>query len=170
MNNIINNDPDNIYYDILVSNIQSNSTIPIIVNYSDTRSISLLKDTTDYALSIIRFTVSTSVIPVFIPVIQQNQADIDLTIYSFTLSYTDTISGITYDFQQFLEFVPQDSSAQLPKAPNVNLPYYLQDNSTYYYFIYNYSYVINLINQIFANALIGLTNVCTLAGVFYQHY
>jgi len=136
----INCDPDNLYYDILVSNIQSNSNLPVIVNYLDTRSIRLLRDTTDYALSIIRFTVSTSVIPVFIPVIQQNQPDINLSIYSFTLSYTDTISGITYDYQQYLEFIPQDLSAQLPKSPNLNTPFKLQDNSTYYYFIYNYSY------------------------------
>jgi len=162
---MINHDPDNLYYDILVSNIQSNNNPPIIVNYLDTRSIPLLKDTTDYALSIIRFTVSTSVLPVFIPTIQQNQSDINLTIYSFTLSYTDTGTGITYDYQQYLEFAPQDLTTNIPTAPNVNTPYYLQDNSTGYYFVYNYTYLIDLINQTFANALTGLTTVCTTAGV-----
>lgn len=161
-----NQSDDNVYYDILISNVSSNDKQPVVVNYLDSRrSIPLINNTTDYALSIIRFTIDTTVLPVFVPVIQQNQANINLTIYSVTLSYTDTGSGVTYNFQQFMEFVPQDKSAALPIAPSSNPPYYVQDNSTLYYFVYNYSYLISLMNTTLVDATNGLIAACALGGV-----
>ncbi len=149
----------------MISNISSNSNQPVIVNYKDSRTIPLIKNTTGYELSIIRFTVDTTVVPVFIPVIQQNQSDVNLTIYSITLSYTDIGSGVTYNFQQFIEYEPQDFSVGVPLAPSSNPPYYVQDNSTSYYFVYNYSYLIYLVNKAFSNATNGLIAACASGGV-----
>jgi len=161
----MNNDSECVYYDILVSNISSNGFAPVTVNYLDSRSTPLIVDTTDYALSIIRFTVDTTVLPVFIPVIQPNQSNINLSIYSITLEYVDSGSGTVYSYQQYLQYVPQDKYAQFPVSPTSNPPYYVQDNKTGYYFVYSYSYLIALMNTTFQNALNGLIAVCLTGGV-----
>lgn len=161
-----NQSENNIYYDILISNISSNSNLPVIVNYKDSRTIPLIKNTSGYEFSIIRFTVDTTVVPVFVPVIQQNQSDVNLTIYySITLSYTDIGSGVTYNFQQFIEYEPQDFSVPAPIPPSSNPPYYPQDNSTSYYFVYNYSYLIYLVYKALSNATNGLIAACASGGV-----
>jgi hypothetical protein len=64
-----------------------------------------------------------------------------------------------------MQYVPQDTFANLPSPPSQNAPYYLQDNTTGYYNVYNYSYVIFLMNNTFQSAFAGLLNLCTNANV-----
>jgi hypothetical protein len=158
-------DPDNVFYDILISNALSTNTEPPIVTFIDTRSIPLINNTSDFQLSIIRFYLDTQTLPVFCATIQPNQTDINLSVYSITLSYTSPSTNITYTFQKYLEFIPQDLSAVLPKPPNQNGPYYFQDNSTGYYYVYDYQYLITLVNNTFQQAIVGLNNLLTQANV-----
>ena len=72
--------PNNIYYDITLTNNISSSSIQ--ASYNETRPIPIIKDTTDYNLSIIRFSLDTTTLPVFCPSIQINQSDVNLTNYS----------------------------------------------------------------------------------------
>jgi hypothetical protein len=126
------NSDDNVYFDILMTNNIQSSKAPIPAYYSATRTRPLLEDTTDYSLSIIRFSLDTPYLPVWIPQIQPNQNNANLTTYSITLAYTDS-SNQTIAFQQYLQFIPQDKSA----------------SSSDYYWVYNYSYLSYLVNNAF---------------------
>jgi hypothetical protein len=128
-----------IYYDALISNYNSpNSQIPLI--FSDTRSAPLIKNTTGYAMSIIRFTLDTNALPIFIPTMQNGSTT--NTVYSITLSYQNV------NYQQYMQFIPQNTTSQ----------------SATYYHIYNYQYLCQLINNTFSQCLLGLTNACLFAG------
>jgi hypothetical protein len=96
--NKVKNDinPDQIYYDVTVSNFQSSTTNPNPFYFNDSRTVPFVNVPEDYYLSILRFTVDTGTIPVFLPSIQPNQGDRDLTIYSVGMSWTDINTGITY--------------------------------------------------------------------------
>jgi hypothetical protein len=130
-----------IYYDALISNYNSpNSSIPL--NFTDTRSSPLIKDTTGYTMSIVRFTLDTNSLPVFIPIMQPNSST--ETVYSITLSYNDI------SYQQFMEFIPQNISTT---------------NSPSYFHIYTYTYLCYLINNTFQQCYENLVNKCSNQGV-----
>jgi hypothetical protein len=56
-------EPDNIYLDIQISNINNENTAPIILNYNQTRDTPILKNPSDYELSIVRFSLQTTSLP-----------------------------------------------------------------------------------------------------------
>jgi len=102
-------------------------------------------------MSIIRFSLDTPSLPIFIPELAVNQPDPNLTIYSITLEYNNIIC------QEFMEFYPQDTSIQVPPAPNP-----LADNSSGYYNIYSYQHLINMVNVTFSNAFSNLSALVAL--------
>lgn len=132
--------PNNfIYYDALISNYNSpNSSIPLIFN--DTRSSALIRDTTGYVMSIVRFALDTGTLPIFVPIMQTNSSTD--TIYSITMTY----NNISY--QQYMNFIPQNTA---------------QINN--YYYVYSYQYLCNLINNTFASCLTGLMNLTDISNL-----
>ncbi|MFN9910612.1 MAG: phage minor capsid protein, partial [bacterium] len=71
------------YYDIQISNINNNDTLPPVLNFIETRNNPFLYESDKYYMSIIRFSLDTPNLPVFIPTIQPSpNTDINLTIYS----------------------------------------------------------------------------------------
>jgi hypothetical protein len=129
-----------IYYDCLISNYNSpNASIPLIFN--DTRSSPLIKDTTGYAMSIVRFTLDTNTLPVFIPTMQSGSTT--ETVYSITMVYNDVM------YQQYMYFIPQNTSSL----------------SSSYYHVYNYQYLCKLINNTFSDCFDGLVNACLIKGI-----
>lgn len=158
--------PDQLYFDITVSNFKSTTTKPPQFYFNESRTLPFVRNPEDYYLSILRFTVETGSLPVFIPSIEPNQADRDKTIYSFTLEYTDPATGTTYTSgQTFINFIPQRSanSAQLPPPPNATANG-LQNNNTGYYYIYNYQWLISLMNITLETAFTALKNAITSGG------
>ena len=77
---------DNVYYDVVITNLETIDQNPPTLYFNETRNTPFVYDPESYYLSIIRFTLDTPTLPIFIPVIQPNQPDRDLTIYSVTLS------------------------------------------------------------------------------------
>ena len=148
-NSHFNNLPDNLYFDIVVSNLDNTNTAPKQLYYQEIRVSPFVYCPEQYEFSITRFSLDTPSLPVWIPVIQPNQSDINLTIYSVTMTYK------TFSYQQFMEFSPQNVGAVLPSLPSNN-PYGLQDNSTGYYYVYSIQYFVNLVNQMFASCFNGL--------------
>lgn len=157
---------DQIYFDITVSNLQSTTTEPPVFYFNEQRSSPFLMNPEEYYLSILRFTVETGTLPVFIPVIQPAQADRDLTIYSLELNWTDPATGTFYTSgQEFLKYYPQDKSASLPPPPSLTTNG-IQNNSSGYYNVYNYSVVPLLVNAALQNAYETLAqNVITGGAV-----
>ena len=100
--------PDKLYYDIQVSNVNNNNTLPPVLSFIETRNTPFLYESGKYFLSIIRFSLDTPNLPVFIPTIQAApNTDINLTIYSITLQWTnpeDTTQ--TFTVQKFIRYIP----------------------------------------------------------------
>jgi hypothetical protein len=161
--NVIKNDsnPDQVYFDVTVTNFQSTTTQPPVFYYNEQRTMPFVSVPEDYYLSILRFTVDTGTLPVFIPSIQPNQGDRNLTIYSVTLSYL--YSGTTYVAQEFLDWVPQDLSAPQPVPPNQS-PTGTQINDTGYYNCYSYTYFLAIVGRAYELAFASLLSQVTTAG------
>jgi hypothetical protein len=139
--------PDQIYFDLTVTNFKSTLKPPTPVYYNDQRSMPFIMNPEDYYLSILRFTVETGTIPVFIPSIEPNQANKDLTIYNITLQYTDpTLPNAPFTATLPIIWRPQDQSAGVPAAPNATFNK-LQDNASGYYFAYHMTWFVLLINE-----------------------
>ena len=87
-----------IYYDILITNLDSSSTEPIPLSYKSNRSQPIIMNCSEWYFSIIRFTLDTLSLPVFIPTIDLtststtsitlNELVEQPTIYSITLTYS----------------------------------------------------------------------------------
>jgi hypothetical protein len=147
MNN--NNLPTRVYYDVIISNLNNTNAEPPVAYYNQTRSQPYLLCPSKYNLIINRWTLDTQSLPIFRPVIQSGSEDTNLSIYSITLLYNGT------SYQYFMEYSPQDKTAQVPIAPALNTNQ-LQNNNTGYYNVYSYQYLIYLINQTFIGAFNGL--------------
>jgi len=163
--NVIKNDtnPDQVYYDVTVTNFQSTTTQPPVFYYNEQRDMPFITVPEDYYLSILRFTVDTGTLPVFIPSIQPNQGNLNLTIYSVTLSYT--YLGVTYVAQEFLDWVPQDLSAPVPVPPSGSSTG-TQVNDTGYYNCYSYTFFLAIVGKAFEDAFTNLSaQVVTAGGV-----
>jgi len=130
---------DFIYYDVTVSNLQSTTSQPQVFQYIDTRTVPFLKNPEDYCMSIVRFTLDTASLPVFIPLIQPNQGNRDLTVYSVTLTY----NGV--EAQTFIDWNPQLANATAT-PPNQTFNG-LQDNQNGYYNCYSYSWFIERVYE-----------------------
>lgn len=156
--------PDNVYYDVTITNIETISRNPPSLYFNETRNTPFVYDPESYYLSIIRFTLDTPTLPVFIPVIQPNQGNVNLTIYSVTLSWTDPVSGVTFNQQSFVEFIQQIENVVTPAPPNQTTDG-LQNNNTGYYEILNYQYWIELINNTFTTCFTALDLQVTTAGL-----
>jgi hypothetical protein len=144
---------DQIYFDVTVSNFKSTNTVPPIFYYNDQRTMPFIECPEDYYLSIIRFTMETGTLPVFIPSIEPNQGDENLTIYKVTLEVD--VSGVTYTQTTPVMWSPQDDSAVVPPPPSATQNK-LQINDTGYYNCYSYTWLSLLITRAFSECFAGL--------------
>lgn len=156
--------PDQIYFDITVSNLQSTTTEPPVFYFNEQRANPFIMNPEEYYLSILRFTVETGTLPVFIPSIQPNQGNRNLTIYSMTMEWTDPATSITHTSgETFVEFFPQNGGAALPPPPNQTANK-IQNNQTGYYNVYNYSVLPLLLNGTLQTAYAALDAAVVAAG------
>jgi len=133
---------DNIYFDLTSTNFQSSTVAPTPFYFNEQRSNPIIMNPEDYMLSIIRFTVDSGTLPVFIPSIVPNSGNKDLTIYTTTISWQGVFGE--YKSQASVIWSPQDTSALVPVAPS-NSSTKVQDNSTGYYNCYSYQYFCYLV-------------------------
>ena len=152
---------DQIYFDVTVSNFESTTTVPPVFYYNEQRTMPFVSCPEDYYLSIIRFTMETGTIPVFIPSIVPNQGNRDLTIYNITLEIT--IGGNFYSATTPLTWIPQDSSAPLPVPPSLSQNG-LQINDTGYYNGYQYTWLTQLISNTFRTCFTALDTLVVAGG------
>lgn len=115
---------DHIYYNI---NISSHDNKDATASYKSINQSQILTKASDYYLTVCRFYIPSSLIPLQIVPIIPNQPNPDKTIYSLTLEYNGNIS------QQNLIFIPEDSTIT-----------YLNPE---YYYMYNYATFIKMVNN-----------------------
>lgn len=132
-----NNGKDHIYYNIEISNsVNKNGNKDprgIPASYSENLTQPIINNPSDYYLTILRFTIPGSGIPILTMDIQPNQPDINLTPYSFTLNYNNI------HIQKFIMFKNWNNQ-NLPRPPN---PIRANDP---YYFIFEYNIMIQMMN------------------------
>jgi hypothetical protein len=157
------------YLQMSVANLQSTSTLPQPLTFTSAQNSPFLAaPASEYELAISRFSLDTSSLPVFVPIIQLKlpngtfNTNPNQTIYSITMTYAS--GGTTYAFESFLQWQPQNLSIQVPIAPYLNNPQ-VQDNSLAYYNAYNVQWVVSLLQTTFNSALAGLNAALTTAGV-----
>lgn len=145
--------PYHIYYDLdLINNDTTGQNPPQILRFTEIRNSPYLMSPENYFVSVARFSIQTPSLPVWIPQAQIGQANPNLLIYSFTLKYK------TYEYQQYVNFVPTDLSQPTPAPPIT-----FQDLETAYYFVYTYQQAISMFNTALASAVSGL-NALVVAG------
>lgn len=154
--------PEKIYYDLTVSNFQSSEKAPQPFYFNESRTLPYLMCPEDYYLSIIRFSVDTGTLPVFIPSIQPNQANPNLTIYSVSMSWLDPTTNISYTVQSYIEYQPQDLSIPVPIAPSLTSNG-LQINETGYYNVYSYEWLCYLVYLAFQDCAAKLVVATALS-------
>ena len=141
----MSSEPDRIYYDLQTKNLSSTTSVSEQLVFSDLRNAEVVKDASKYKLSVVRFQADTSILPVFIPTIQLNQPNPNLTIYTVRLDYAGLFVEVPVIWQ------PEILSAAVPPAPNT-LPFGRQQNTQYYHSL-NYQHFINLINVALKSAM-----------------
>jgi hypothetical protein len=149
--------PDYVYFDVQETNFKSTTTNPPIFTINETRNSPFIELPEKYDLSILRFQIDTGTLPLFIPSIQPDQADVNKTIYSVTIEDTDYPESPQ---EVYLNWTAQDKSATIPQAPSLNTSK-AQDNTTGYYNCYSYNWLCDLVYE----ALQGsLNNLATTIG------
>lgn len=151
---ISNLENDHIHLDCIVSNNDAGSNTPsMFLTFSEIRDQAILDNCSDYYLTIIRFYLETPNLPLLLMPILTGQSDINKSSLSVTLTYK------TYQFQQYLQYVPANVSDILPTPPLINVDY----NSTYYD-IYSYQNFIEMLNTAFLACYNGLKALVVAGG------
>lgn len=158
-----NNTPEKLYYDIQLTNLENNGVTPPVLNFIETRNVPFLYDPEQYYMSIIRFSLDTPNLPVLIPTIQLNQSDINLTIYSVSLQWSNPLNPTDiFTSSEPVIYIPQSKVASIPPPTTVNG---IQYNGGNYYNIYNYQYFVYLINETFIVCYNQLKTIVEGAGL-----
>jgi hypothetical protein len=152
-------DSDHIYYNITILNSDNGNTRPPEVIFNEIRNSPYLSNPQDYYMSVVRFSLETPTLPVFIPQAQLGQTDPDKLIYSVTLSYQDAGSSVNYVQQTFLTWVPQNAYEPIPKPPIE-----FQDLTSNYYYCYSYQWFIDIVNRAFVTCFNALNAQVIAAG------
>jgi hypothetical protein len=140
--------PDHIYYDLNVTNNDTTNTTPLapVLQFNEIRSSTFLQNPSDYYLSIVRFQVDTTSLPLFIPQVDITQNNPNQLIYKITLSFG------AFSFTQPLIFSPQDLTQVAPTPPFTSDQY-----ANPYYYIYNIQkFIFDTVNSSFVLAFLGL--------------
>lgn len=164
-------DPDNVYLDLIVTNIKSSGTPPIPINFNENRNTPVISNTGKYNLSIVRFSLETQTLPIFIPVIAIKDPSTglpntnpNLTVYSVTLQVASQITpGLIYTQQTFVIWEPQNTLTPVPSAPAFNANG-LQSDSGDYYFCFSFQWWTGLVLETMGNCFNALALQITAGG------
>lgn len=155
--NNLDNCPDVFYYDVIMPGVDF--TPASLAKFDDNRSQSLMDNPSDYFLSVIRFSIDASVIPLFICPIVLNQPDPNLTPFVVSFMYNNIL------YSQNVIYVPDDNSS----PPPITVPQ--NTTSSFYYYVYFYSSFINMVNTALTTAFAKLTTaVPSLSSVPPPYY
>jgi len=140
--------PDKVYYDLTIANLNNGDVNPVNsppLIFNEQRQNAIIPNTGEYYLSIVRFQLDTTSLPIFVPIIQINQNNPNLTIYSVTV--VDNTTNTPY--QVYIEWINQIANVDVPLPPAPNP---LQSESEWY-FCYSFEWFVSLVNTALTTAL-----------------
>jgi hypothetical protein len=142
----MSNEQDRIYYSVIVNN-SGDATTNVAATWDVTQNQAIIGKASDYYLTVSKFTIPGSNIPVMQIPIQSgiSQTDPNLTPFIVTIKW---VSGNVSE-SATVEFVPEDETQIEPPAPSVNGG---NQQLGPYYWYYNYTSFINIINDAFETA------------------
>lgn len=151
-------DDSHVYYNAVITN--TSTTKNAIATFQEFRGDPIVDVPEDYHLSVIRFAIPGTNIPIFVASIQAgpspygSNSNPNLTNYSVTLSYfsDDGKSVPETVVQKYITFVPNDVSEPTPTRWDVTG---VTQNSLYYS-VYSYHSFLDMINTAFSSALADL--------------
>ena len=156
------NEPDYVYYNCDIINNRTDDGLSQagfsllqdpFIRFNETRDYPLIRDAANYHFSIIRFTMNGANrdLPLFIPIIQTGQSDVNLTTYSVAIPFQQTFFTNLGNVQisavpqpRFISYSPETKNPLL--APTPRPPKTEQDISTRYYWVYTYGWWIDTVN------------------------
>jgi len=135
---------DHVYYNFNI--INTSPTQSILAQKTDIRDDAIIKNPSEYYLSVIRFRVPTSEIPIFIAEIQPPpNVNPNNTVYSVTLAYGATA------IQTYIQWIPESNLTApanfYPPNSITNYPYYS---------VFSYNNFIQLVNTAFQTSFLAL--------------
>lgn len=139
---------DYIYYNALIcdNRTEDNGFInnPNAIFY-ESRDTPIINDVSHYNLSIVRFSMNgtNKYLPLWIPLIETGQTNINKTIYKITIKIVKTGLGAgTYEITENLIYFSNNLDASLPSQPLIN-----QDINNNYYYVYNIHHFVEMFNN-----------------------
>jgi len=135
---------DIVYYNITMTGNPSN--LVTLASFYEERTQAIIDNPSDYYMSVIRFSIDGSLIPIFVcPVIPNpNELDpLNPTDYNYT-PFVVTLRTATASYSQNVRYSPESNITPLPKPPTATRP---QDLSTSYYYVYTYSRFVAMVND-----------------------
>lgn len=138
------------------------SQYPIPAYLSTNQTQVILENPSEWYSSIVRFSVPCLNLPVIQFLVQTPVLDINKGIYSFTLKYKNFVSA-----QTFIQFEPE-VFPPVSKIPPVGTA---TQTFTDYYFLYDYTHLIGMLNKALASATTSLNAVAgTAFNAPFLHY
>lgn len=144
------------------------------IRFNETRDTALIKDSSQYEFSIIRFTMNGANrdLPLFCPSIAVGQTNVNLTNYAMAItlqqSWTTNLGVITFNISPAITpviYVPEIINTVL--APTPNAPLLVQDLSTRYYWCLTYQHWLDTINTTLDTAHAALYAAFQVAWAAY---
>lgn len=126
-----------------------------IASYNDTRDTAIIKDSSKYYFSIVRFQLNGSgiSIPLFIPNVKPDPSGTpNTTIYTVGLSVTADVSGTgtaTYTSTKPIIWETQSTTAEVPPTLESDGSQVIEGD---YYYLYTYEHFTGLMNKAFQSA------------------
>jgi hypothetical protein len=129
-------DASHIYVDLDIINNDNQGLTPAKqLSFNEIRNNPYVLKPNKYFFSVVRFQIDTPTLPVFIPQIEPNQADVNKTIYKISIEW----AGVAYTGN--IEWQSEIYQAITPSSP-VGATQALSE----YYYCFNYNYFLSLIN------------------------
>lgn len=139
------------------ASIRNNGVFPsLLARYTDTFTTPILENPSDYYVSIIRFSVDTSEVPLMI----MNISGVNATQTPYQVTITNGADVQTTN----LIWVPQSTSATVPTVFNP------QDVNTDYYYLYSYQHFIDMVNTALVTSFNNLVGAPVGSTAPYMQY
>lgn len=143
---ITGNGTTHIYYNISITNNDTTGlTAAPRIDFNETRNQPFINNPSQYFMSVVRFSMDTSTLPIFACQPQRDPVNPNELIYSITMSQG------AFSYQQYIVFKPQTNELPIPPYPLS-----FADSVSHYWELYSYQWWNNLVNEAFVACTAGL--------------